>query len=52
MNNKNINNKNDFEILRFIAKNPDISQRKLSKELGFSSGKLNYCIKSLQKRFD
>ena len=34
MNNKDINNqnKNDFEILRFIAKNPSISQRKLSKE--------------------
>ncbi|MDC1153795.1 MarR family EPS-associated transcriptional regulator [Candidatus Pelagibacter sp.] len=50
MNNKDINNKNDFEILRLIAKNPDISQRKLSKELGFSLGKLNYCIKSLQKK--
>ena len=52
MNSKDINNKNknDFEILRLIAKNPDISQRKLSKELGFSLGKLNYCIKSLQKK--
>jgi len=52
MNNKDINNqnKNDFEILRFIAKNPSISQRKLSKELGISLGKLNYCIKLLQKK--
>ena len=52
MNSKDINNqnKNDFEILRFIAKNPNISQRKLSKELGFSLGKLNYCLKMLQKK--
>ena len=47
---KNKQNKDDFEILRTIAKHPKISQRKLSKELGFSLGKLNYCIKLLQKK--
>mgnify|MGYP000008566133 CR=1 FL=1 len=44
-------NKNeDFEILRKIAKNPNFSQRELSKELGYSLGKLNYCLKELQKK--
>ena len=47
---KNKQNKEDFEILRVIAKKPNISQRKLSKELGFSLGKLNYCVKLLQKK--
>ena len=47
---KNKQNKDEFEILRTIAKKPDISQRKLSKELGFSLGKLNYCVRLLQKK--
>ena len=44
------NNKEDFEILRKIAKKPNSSQRELSKELGYSLGKLNYCLKELQKK--
>ena len=44
------NNKEEFEILRKIAKNPNSSQRELSKELGYSLGKLNYCLKALQKK--
>jgi EPS-associated MarR family transcriptional regulator len=43
-------NNNDFEILRKIAKKPDVSQRELSKELGFSLGKLNYSLRELQKK--
>ena len=39
-----------FEILRKIQKKPDSSQRSLAKELGFSLGKLNYCLKALQKK--
>tara|TARA_B100000242_G_scaffold274563_1_gene228974 strand:- start:325 stop:630 length:306 start_codon:yes stop_codon:yes gene_type:complete len=39
-----------FEVLRKINKNPDSTQRKLAKELGFSLGKLNYCLKALQKK--
>ena len=37
-----------FEILRKIQKKPNTSQRELAEELGFSLGKLNYCLKSLQ----
>ena len=39
--------KDNFDILKQISKEPEISQRKLSKILGFSLGKLNYCIKEL-----
>ena len=44
------NDKDYFQILRKISKKPQASQRELSKELGFSLGKLNYCLKSLQKK--
>ncbi len=40
----------NFEILRKISKKPNLSQRQMSKELGFSLGKLNYCLKGLQKK--
>ena len=45
-----MNNKDHFEILRKLDKNTEFSQRELAKELGFSLGKLNYCLKALQKK--
>ena len=42
--------KDHFEILRKIKKNPNSSQRKLAEELGFSLGKLNYCLKALKNK--
>ena len=44
------NDKEELDILRKIEKKPDFSQRELSKELGFSLGKLNYCLKELKKK--
>ncbi len=44
------NNQDHFEILRKISKKPQVSQRELAEELGFSLGKLNYCIKELQSK--
>tara|TARA_Y100000816_G_scaffold156892_1_gene111921 strand:- start:568 stop:879 length:312 start_codon:yes stop_codon:yes gene_type:complete len=41
---------NEFEVLRKISNSPDHSQRKMAKDLGFSLGKLNYCIKELRKK--
>ena len=38
----------NFNVLRKIQKKPNATQRELAKELGFSLGKLNYCIKALQ----
>ena len=44
-------NENDhFEVLRKIQKIPASSQRELAEDLGFSLGKLNYCLKALQKK--
>ena len=39
-----------FEVLRNIQKNKDISQRALASSLGFSLGKLNYILNELKKK--
>jgi len=44
------NEHDQFEVLRKIQKTPDSSQRELAEVLGFSLGKLNYCLKALQKK--
>ena len=38
-----------FEILRKINKDEKSTQRILSHQLGFSLGKLNYCLKKLKE---
>ncbi len=43
-------NQNHLEILRRIQKKPDSTQRQLAKGLGFSLGKLNYCLRELKKK--
>ena len=40
----------DFDVLRKLHKNPESTQRELARELGFSLGKLNYCLKSLREK--
>ena len=37
-----------LNLLRQIKKKPEASQRELAGELGFSLGKLNYCLKALK----
>ena len=39
-----------LDILRKVDKKPNSTQRELAKELGFSLGKFNYCIKALQQK--
>ena len=39
-----------FDLLRKIQNNPNSTQRELAKDLGFSLGKLNYCVKELHKK--
>ena len=41
---------NHLDILRRIDKNPKTNQRFLAKELGLSLGKLNYCLKELNRK--
>ena len=43
-------NQEFLNLLRQIASDPNASQRKLAKKLGFSLGKLNYCLKSLKMK--
>ena len=38
-----------FNILRKLDKKSKYTQRDLASELGFSLGKLNYCLKELKK---
>tara|TARA_B100000029_G_scaffold205904_1_gene203723 strand:+ start:384 stop:686 length:303 start_codon:yes stop_codon:yes gene_type:complete len=39
-----------FNVLRVIKKKPRSTQRELANELGFSLGKLNYCLKALKNK--
>ena len=39
-----------FNVLRKIKNRPEITQREMAKDLDFSLGKLNYCLKALKKR--
>ncbi len=40
-------NQDHFNVLRKIQNNPNSSQRELASQLGFSLGKLNYCMNAL-----
>ena len=42
--------KDEFETLRQIDRSNVNSQRKMAKNLGFSLGKLNYCLNSLKEK--
>ena len=44
------NEQDHFEVLRRIQKKPESSQRELAEKLGFSLGKLNYCLKALKRK--
>lgn len=39
-----------LNVLRKVEKNPESTQRELAEQLGFSLGKLNYCLKALQSK--
>lgn len=43
-------NQDHFDVMRKIDKQPQSSQRDLAEELGFSLGKLNYCLKKLKEK--
>ena len=47
---KKIKQQDNFEVLRQIYNNPKSSQRKMAEDLGFSLGKLNYCLKALKDK--
>lgn len=39
-----------FDLLRRLEENPESTQRQLSKEMGISLGKVNYCINKLVQK--
>ena len=43
-------NQDHLNILRNISKNNNTTQRELAKNLGFSLGKLNYCLNVLKNK--
>ena len=43
-------NPDHLDVLRKINSKPNFTQRELAKELGFSLGKLNYCISALKDK--
>ena len=43
-------NPDHFNVLRKVQNMPNSTQRELAEELGFSLGKLNYCLKALQNK--
>ena len=43
-------NPDEFDVLRSISKKPNSNQRSLAKELGFSLGKINYCLNALKDK--
>ena len=44
------NQEDNFDILRKIQQKPESTQRELAEELGFSLGKLNYCMNALREK--
>ena len=48
--NKNSKNQDHLDVLRMIKNKPRASQRELALQLGFSLGKLNYCMKALKEK--
>ena len=48
--NKDNNNFDEFNVLRKINSEPEKSQRDLATDLGFSVGKMNYCLKALKDK--
>ena len=43
-------NQDHFNVLRKINSKPKSTQRELARELGFSLGKLNYCLRALKNK--
>ena len=43
-------NQDYLNLLRKIKNKPKSTQRELAEELGFSLGKLNYCLKALKSK--
>ena len=43
-------NQDQLNVMRKIGENKNVTQRDLAEELGFSLGKLNYCLQKLKDK--
>ena len=50
LNNFMNDNQDHFNVLRKVKNKPQSSQRALAQDLGFSLGKLNYCLKESKNK--
>lgn len=39
-----------YRLLKLLESNPNLTQRQMAEEMGFSLGKFNYCLKELVKK--
>jgi EPS-associated MarR family transcriptional regulator len=39
-----------FRLLKILSRNPNFTQREMSREMGISLGKINYCLAELAKK--
>jgi len=44
------NNQSQYQILKSLERDPNYTQRQLSKDLDLSLGKVNYCLKSIVEK--
>lgn len=44
---RNMSEEISYKVIKLIEQNAELSQRALSKELGVSLGKINYCLRAL-----
>jgi len=40
----------DYELMLLLERKPDLSQRELSRRLGISLGRVNYCLQALAQK--
>tara|TARA_R110001606_G_scaffold314556_6_gene461327 strand:+ start:4842 stop:5198 length:357 start_codon:yes stop_codon:yes gene_type:complete len=40
----------DYELMFLLEQDPDLSQRELSRRLGISLGRVNYCLQALAQK--
>ena len=50
MNKSTQENQDQLNVMRKIEENQNLTQRDLAEDLGFSLGKLNYCLKKLKSK--
>ena len=43
-----LSDEHHYQLLKALEDNPNTSQRELAREVGYSLGKINYCLQALK----